>query len=219
MFASQLTHNSNPLLEKSFIRNDDGSEVVSEARTSSTAFLPDEDPVVQAVAQRAADFQGFLSPKDVDVQITSYNPGQQYKHHYDWYPPPRSSNRISTFFAILKSTCDNCGTEFPFINVTGRVGYDDRWCNVLDCSKELLTTRNIEGSALFWLNLNDKAEGRIDTLHAGLPALNGDKVGLNIWTDIDLTEVKNRGVFGGQSKHYFQPSKEFLESHGLVNNG
>ncbi|CAO2655000.1 Nn.00g117330.m01.CDS01 [Neocucurbitaria sp. VM-36] len=207
----------NPLLKKSIIRNDDGTEVISEARTSSTAFLPEEDPVVLSIAQRAADFQGYLSPEDIDVQITSYNPGQQYKHHYDWYPPPRSRNRVSTFFAILKSSCESCGTEFPFINTTERARFDDRWCDVIDCEKELLTTRNIEGSALFWLNLDGRGEGRMDMLHAGLPAVNGDKVGLNIWTDIDLQELKSRGLFGGQSRHYFKPSKEFLESHGLVN--
>ncbi|KAJ4368417.1 hypothetical protein N0V83_006774 [Neocucurbitaria cava] len=209
----------NPLLKKSIIKNDDGSEVISEARTSSTAFLPEEDPVVLSIAQRAADFQGYLSPGDIDVQITSYNPGQQYKHHYDWYTPPRTRNRVSTFFAILKSTCENCGTEFPFINRTERAQFDGRWCDVIDCEKELLTTKNVEGSALFWLNLDGNGEGRIDMLHAGLPAVNGDKIGLNVWTDIDLQEMKRRGLFGGQSRHYFKPTKEFLESHGLMKEG
>jgi prolyl 4-hydroxylase len=152
------------------------------------------------------------------VQITSYNPGQQYKHHFDWYPPPRARNRISTFFAILKSNCDNCGTEFPFINITERAAFDNRWCDVLDCSKELLTTKNVEGSALFWINMDQEGEGRIDTLHAGLPALNGDKVGLNIWTDIDMKEVMRRGMFQTQSKHFFAPTPEFLQTHGMSRN-
>jgi prolyl 4-hydroxylase len=136
-------------LKESIIRGDDGNPVKSSARTSSTAFLPETDPIVLAVAQRAAEFQGYLSPADVDIQITSYNPGQQYKHHYDWCPPPRACNCISAFFAILKFTCDNCGTEFPFIKITERASFDDRWRDVLDCSKGLLTTKNVEGSALF----------------------------------------------------------------------
>jgi prolyl 4-hydroxylase len=88
----------------------------------------------------------------------------------------------------------------------------------LDCSKELLTTKNIEGSALFWVNLDGEGEGRVDTLHAGLPALNGDKIGLNIWTDIDTREVMRRGMFQGQSSHFYNPSQEFLESHGMAKN-
>jgi prolyl 4-hydroxylase len=171
-----------------------------------------------AVSQRAAGFQGYLSPADVDIQITSYIPGQQYKHHYDWYPAPRARNRISTFFTILKSTCDNCGTEFPFINVTERASFDNRWCEVLDCSKELLTTKNVEGSALFWVNMDGNGKGREDTLHAGLPALNRDMVGLNIWTDINMKEVFRRGMFGGQSKHFYNPTKEFMESYGMTMN-
>jgi prolyl 4-hydroxylase len=118
----------------------------------------------------------------------------------------------------LKSNCDNCGTEFPFINITERAAFDNRWCDVLDCSKELLTTKNVEGSALFWVNMDQDGQGRIDTLHAGLPALNGDKVGLNIWTDIDMKEVMKRGMFQTQSRHFFAPTPEFLKSHGMSKN-
>jgi prolyl 4-hydroxylase len=88
----------------------------------------------------------------------------------------------------------------------------------LDCSKELLTTKNVEGSALFWVNLDEDGQGRMDTLHAGLPALNGDKVGLNIWTDIDTKEVMRRGMFKTQSKHFYNPTQEFLEKHGMTRN-
>lgn len=41
-------------------------------------------------------------------------------------------------------------------------------------------------------------------LHAGLPALNGEKVGLNIWTELDLTELRTRGLFDSHSRHYLE---------------
>lgn len=169
-------------------------------RTSSTAFLPFSDPCVERITHRAADFQGFMRTEDMNVQITAYQPGQQYKHHYDWFqetPGHGKKNTISTFFAILHSTCSDCGTEFPLINTTARAQYDKRWCEVIDCSKPVLTTRNVEGSALFWVNLDAEGKGREDTLHSGLPANGGEKIGLNIWTDCEVDEIWSRGLFKG----------------------
>jgi prolyl 4-hydroxylase len=94
--------------------------------------------------------------------------------------------------------------------------YNSSWCTYLDCTKDLLTTLNVEGSAIFWVNLDSQGEGRVDMLHAGLPAGGGEKVGLNVWTDISLKEVQGRGMFGGWSRHWKSPSKEFLVEYGLV---
>lgn len=193
-------------MQKSKVVDPDGKLIDNpKYRTSSTAFLPEDDPVVASVIQRAAEFQGYLSPKDIEVQVTSYQAGQEIKYHYDSYTDgSRPSNRISTFFAILKSNCQHCGTEFPFINATLWHQYDSRWCDVIDCEKQVLTTRNVEGSALFWVNLDHAGKGRKDMLHAGLPAQNGEKVGLNIWTELGLTELKKRGIFNAHSQEYLE---------------
>jgi prolyl 4-hydroxylase len=82
--------------------------------------------------------------------------------------------------------------------------YDDRWCGLIECDKQLLTSRNVEGSAVFWSNLDSDLQGRRDMLHAGLPALGGEKVGLNIWTDVELDEVRDRGLFGGWSREWYE---------------
>ncbi|KAK3076029.1 hypothetical protein LTR53_000074 [Teratosphaeriaceae sp. CCFEE 6253] len=147
------------------------------------------------------------------MQVTSYQQGQQYRPHWDWFlEPNRTTNRLSTFFAItakyngyrppatyvgrtpltywqLEADCENCGTQFPKIRADWSQR-DQRWCEIVDCSQEVLTTRNIPGGAVFWRNLDNEGEGRDDVLHAGLPALNGSKIGLNIWTDVDLDRFK-----------------------------
>ncbi|KAH7377314.1 hypothetical protein BKA66DRAFT_443347 [Pyrenochaeta sp. MPI-SDFR-AT-0127] len=196
-----------PLLSSSTTLDDSGNQASSSYRTSSSAFLPPTDPCVSRIVHRAADFQGYLSPSDINIQLTAYQPGQQYKHHYDWFSAPANSpttplprNTISTFFAILHATCHACGTEFPFLNTTNRHRYDERWCYVIDCDKPVLTTRNVEGSALFWINLDAQGRGREDTLHSGLPANGGEKIGLNVWTDFEVNEVWDRGLFGGSLK-------------------
>ncbi|KAL5118539.1 hypothetical protein ACEQ8H_003554 [Pleosporales sp. CAS-2024a] len=201
-----------PLLKTSLVYDSNGNEVVLSGRNSSTAFLPQNDSIVARIATRAATLHGFLSPIDIDLQITAYNPGQQYKHHYDWYEwsnSSRSHNRVSTIFAILKSTCTSCGTEFAFLNTSGRGKWDARWCDIIDCSKEVLTTKNVEGSAVMWVNLDTALVGRHDVLHAGLPAVGGEKVGLNVWADLDLEEIRERGMFAGWIKSYRTGGKEF----------
>lgn len=131
------------------------------------------------------------------MQVTSYAASQEYKHHFDWYMEPNvKSNRLSTFFAILKADCEECGTEFPLLNGTGAAGREHgKWCEFIDCGRERLTTKNLEGGALFWVNVDHRGEGQHSLLHAGLPAKGGIKVGLNIWTTVGRRELKTKGLF------------------------
>lgn len=179
-----------PLLAPSTVYHMNGTQSFSQERTSSTAYLPYNETVVQKIFKRAAEFQGFLSTSDLDMQVTSYQPGQQYTPHHDWFHEEgRTKNRLSTFFAILETDCSDCGTQFPSIKVDWSQKSED-WCEFVDCSQEVLTTRNIVGGAVFWRNLDSNGDGRWDTIHAGLPAINGTKVGLNIWTDIELSKFE-----------------------------
>jgi prolyl 4-hydroxylase len=77
----------------------------------------------------------------------------------------------------------------------------------------MLTTLNVEGSALFWVNLDAEGDGRLDLLHAGLPATGGEKVGLNVWTELGVEEVQRRGLFKGQRREFWRPTREFLERY------
>ena len=145
---------------------------------------------MKQLAARAGRFQGYLSVED--IQVTSYLEGQQNMPHWDWFAiPNRTSNRLSTFFAILQADCQNCGTQFPAIKDLNWQDRDPRLCEFVDCDRSILTTKNIEGSAIFWRNLHFDGSGRLDTLHAGLPALDGTKIGLNIWTEVDVDPAKS----------------------------
>jgi prolyl 4-hydroxylase len=63
------------------------------------------------------------------------------------------------------------------------------WCGVLQCHDdegkevEWLEVRPKVGTAIFWYHLDPvSGEGDRKTLHAGMPVINGTKVGLNIFT-------------------------------------
>ncbi|KAH7088888.1 hypothetical protein FB567DRAFT_547729 [Paraphoma chrysanthemicola] len=73
----------------SMVVHENGSEIVDQERTSSTAFLPGKDSVVERVTARASEFQGYTSMKQHEsLQLTRYRAGQQYKPHWDWFPVP-----------------------------------------------------------------------------------------------------------------------------------
>lgn len=66
-----------------------------------------------------------------------------------------------------------------------RGGEDDEWCEFIDCdrpSTDGVTFKPITGNALYWENVDEKGEGMVSTLHAGLPVTSGEKMGLNVWT-------------------------------------
>lgn len=95
-----------------------GENVIDESRTSSSAYLPDDDPVVKRIANRVHRLQGYMKVDRIDMQVTAYQEGQQYVPHFDWYQEAgRTTNRFSTFFATLDADCDDCGTQFPELRI------------------------------------------------------------------------------------------------------
>ncbi|KAJ0162661.1 Prolyl 4-hydroxylase 5 [Colletotrichum tanaceti] len=182
--------------EASKVTEWDGTNVISEDRTSSTAHLPNGDPIVERIISRASEFQGYTSRGDHEVlQLTRYRAGQKFEPHWDHdqIAPPEdesrqalteaeSRQRLTTIFAVLEASCEECGTRFPSLSVDWEQE-DRRWCRFVDCEdKEGITVRAIPGNALFWKNFNSSNGGDERTLHAGLPPETGVKTGLNIWT-------------------------------------
>ena len=174
-----------PILRRSLVANREGGPPIArEARTSSTAFIPWNDTVATCLQHRAAEFQGFLPRQKIEmVQVVQYQKSQEYRAHFDWgVKSAHKAERDTTFFGILKGDCEFCGTQFPEIAIDWSQE-DPKWCDFVECEKrDMLTFRAIEGSAVFWRNLDDKGRGDRRTLHAGLPVQNGTKIGLNIWT-------------------------------------
>ena len=159
-----------------------GVRAVSRIRTSRTAKLPGNDTVVQCIKERASRLQGYGWPDEIEIQATLYETGEQFKTHADWFGDPnRTSDRETTIFAIMDSTCTDCGTHFPNIKVNWSEK-DTALCKFFDCERSSLTTKAIKGTALLWKNIMSNGTGDPRTLHAGLPLPHGSKSGLNIWT-------------------------------------
>ena len=182
-----LTYNRGSHYEESVVQYHNGSTYVSEDRTSSSAVLPDGDPIVECIVARASEFQGFTPRSNHEVlQLTRYHEGQEYRPHWDHSQGStsfvQSRERITTIFAILEASCEKCGTRFPSLSIDWSKE-DPRWSQFIDQDDdEGITIKAIPGNALFWKNLDNDGAGDERMLHAGLPPEKGVKTGLNIWT-------------------------------------
>ncbi|ODA78233.1 hypothetical protein RJ55_05614 [Drechmeria coniospora] len=174
--------------QSSVVLNPEGRAVSNSVRSSQSTTVK-ADAVVRCVEARALDFQGFDIPAvHVEgIQLVKYAPTQQYLHHTDWLKDPHKSikeggNRISSFFGSVKAVnVTGGGTNFPLQTAPT----DSRWCRFVDCDQPYdagVTFRPIEGNVVYWNNLHEDGRGDDRTLHAGLPVVSGEKIGINIWT-------------------------------------
>jgi len=191
----------NGLYEESTVSDDPvEGRYQSKSRTSSTAFLPKSAPVVQCILGRSQEFLGFYDFDEIEApQLTRYKVGQEYQAHFDWPPQPwRESShnnqrfdRFATFFVYLEANCTGGSTHFPRVSTEGIPHPDDlntTKYEVLPAAEEgyhhtdSLAVKPIAGNAVFWVNMQGVADGHPKTKHAGMPVIDGSKIGLNIWT-------------------------------------
>lgn len=142
----------------------------------------DRDQTVQCIEQRALSIQGW--PKDTFIErlwTQKYGTGGHYANHYDWGTASKDARRVSTFMVYLAANCTGGGTNFPKL-VRPEAG---NWCDSVECSDDAaegVTFKPIAGNAVFWLNFDANGRGYKETIHAGMPVLSGEKVGLNVWS-------------------------------------
>ena len=161
-------------MHRSEINGDDGKSRVDNIRSSSTAYLPENDPVIRCLEERLATIAGFPVEALEPLQVTAYTHGQRYKPHYDDDAGLGPERRLKTIFTYLEADDDlaagRCGGETSFKRLLGRDGRP-------------LKIYPRRGRALVWSNYTP--DGRRDnrTLHAGeaVTCPGARKVGLNAW--------------------------------------
>ncbi|OAA57536.1 Prolyl 4-hydroxylase, alpha subunit [Niveomyces insectorum RCEF 264] len=175
---------------------------IHNVRTSQSTNVP-RDAVVRCIEERALRFQGLLvSSSDDDAAATAVAAEDDSRARLE-------PLQLVNFFAYVRvSQATNAtdgeagpagpagpgplrggGTNFPVLDMPAGAGADDeRWCAYIDCDEPWehgVTFRPVEGNAVYWDNLLPPAArgtGDPRTLHAGLPVVRGEKIGMNIWT-------------------------------------
>jgi prolyl 4-hydroxylase len=158
---------------------DSGGIFKSTTRTSSNTWVRrSTSPLVETLYRRVANALGLShdlltgSSNAEDIQVVHYNVGEQYQAHYDWGVRGYSESRFITVLLYLSDSVDSetggGETAFP------KAGF------------KIIPKR---GNAVVFYNLLEDGNGDIDSLHASLPVLRGDKWLANFWVwDPFLTE-------------------------------
>ncbi|CAK7235364.1 hypothetical protein SCUCBS95973_009245 [Sporothrix curviconia] len=199
-------------------RGTSDGRAIHSVRTSQSTNVP-RDSVVHCIEERALQFQGLFGGEEDErrlepLQLVKYGAGEHYHYHTDWFTDPvhataaLGGNRASSFFAYVHVSETNAtqrtrrlrggGTNFPLLNSP----LAPAWCAFLDCDEPWergVTFRPVQGNAVYWENLlpagpSQHREGDHRTLHAGLPVVGGEKIGMNIWTRQGTVPAEVRGL-------------------------
>ncbi|KAK2589641.1 hypothetical protein QQS21_012681 [Conoideocrella luteorostrata] len=179
--ASHFLHLSEGKFQPSpLYRGDD--VLIDETRRLSEFVEVKRDDLVKRVERRARKFQGWRR-KSTQLQpprVQKYKEGGFLDYHYDWDPLVDDGNRVTTFMIYLTDNCTGGETNFSRV----KKFKDPRWCSsILDCNSTYpgITFRPVAGSAVFWENMYPNGSLHDKVIHAALPVLSGEKIGLNLW--------------------------------------
>ena len=133
-------------------------------RTSEgTYFRRAENELIARIETRIAELTGCPVERGEPIQVLHYNPGTEYKPHFDYFDPSDSGNRqvlstggqrVATLIMYLNDVQGGGSTVFP------------------DIGLDVLPRR---GNAVFFAYSDD--QGRLDsrTLHGGSAVATGEK--------------------------------------------
>lgn len=158
--CAELIELARPRLQRALTVDNDGRHQVDQRRTSEGMFFTlNELPLVGRIEQRLATLLGVPVNHGEGLQILHYLPGQEYEPHFDWFDPQQpgygaitavGGQRIASVVMYLNTPGQGGGTAFPEIGLT-------------------VTARR--GAAVYFAY----ESGDLNSLHAGLPVLRGEK--------------------------------------------
>ncbi|SFF80175.1 prolyl 4-hydroxylase [Halobacillus alkaliphilus] len=135
---------------------------VSDIRTSSSTFLP-EDDLTARIEKRVAQIMNVPVEHGEGLHILNYKQGQEYKAHYDYFrSKAKATNnpRISTLVLYLNDVEEGGETYFPHMN---------------------LSISPHQGMAVYFEYFYSDPLLNERTLHGGSPVTAGEKWAATMW--------------------------------------
>ncbi len=179
-----LMQTARPYLRPSMtVHPQTGAFVRDDMRTSQSASFDWllEDPVVHQIMQKCALQAGLEAECSEPLQVLHYQPGQEYRPHYDFFgeadDPTRQDKpqRQATLCCYLNDVAAGGDTVFP--NAGVRI-------------------HPKAGRLIGFHNLDAQGRPQVNSLHAGEPVLTGEKWLATLWMHQQPTQ---RGM------HYESP--------------
>lgn len=157
-----LIESSMPAFEPSMVVDPErGTLMPNPVRTSDAAAYPwaAESPVIHALGRRLAAASGTQVEQGEPLQILRYRPGQEYRAHFDALTDT-DNQRILTFLVYLND--DYKGGETEFLTTGLRV-------------------KGRKGDGLLFRNAGPAGQPDVNSQHAGLPVMRGEKFLASRW--------------------------------------
>jgi len=152
--CQSLIEAASPRLQRSKLANKE----VSQIRTSSGMFFDEnESTFLAGIEKRIASLMHVPIAHAEGLQVLHYEPGQQFKAHYDFFGSGHSSspnNRISTLVIYLNDVEEGGDTTFPHLGVA---------------------VKPMKGSAVYFEYFYSEQTINDLTLHCGEPVIRGEK--------------------------------------------
>jgi len=147
------------------------SGVESPGRTGRNCWIPHRyNAVIEALSLRVADVVGMPLEHAESLQVVHYEQNQQYAPHFDAWDAAtergqrcmvHGGQRLITCLMYLNEPAEGGGTSFPNLD---------------------LEVRAKRGRMLLFQNCYQKSTVRHpDSLHGGMPVLEGEKWACNFW--------------------------------------
>jgi len=156
------------------VQNETGGSEVHAARTSEGMFFErGERPLIGTIEARIAELLCWPVSHGEGLQILRYEPGAEYKPHFDYFDPThsgtprileRGGQRVATLVMYLNTPDGGGATVFPDVG---------------------LEVAPVRGNAVFFSY--ERAHASTKTLHGGAPVTAGEK-----WV---ATKWLRQGVF------------------------
>lgn len=141
-------------LKKSKLANKECSQI----RTSRGMFFEEnESPLITLVENRISSLMHVPIAHAEGLQVLHYEPGQEFKEHYDFFGPNSPSshnNRISTLIIYLNDVEEGGETTLPKLGIT---------------------VKPVKGTAIYFEYFYNNQELNELTLHSGEPVIRGEK--------------------------------------------
>lgn len=145
-----------------------GGTGASQGRTSYSGDVDPHDPFIQMLQRRLDDLLGIDSRFGETIQGQRYQPGQEFRAHYDWFDvggdyweqENHAGQRTWTAMAYLNAVEEGGSTDFPKIS---------------------LSVPPQPGALLVWNNMAPDGTPNRNALHAGTPVRRGVKYVLTKW--------------------------------------
>lgn len=147
-----------------------GDNIEHQARTSTSVSLKrGETPLIAALEERLSLLTGWPADQAEGLQVLRYQPGQQYKPHFDAFRADqaggrrhleRGGQRVATTVIYLSTPEGGGETAFPTSN---------------------LKFKPRAGGAVFFHDLDPLGRIEPSSLHAGNPVTQGEKIVATYW--------------------------------------